>query len=143
MQVSFRIKINRRVKEWLKLRKYFKKRNINGPPIDFLTFLMPSLDIVKITQRGVKDIDVNLIKEYGKIVGVFDHNRRPMVFTTDANLIKSVLIKDFNNFVNRRSDRFFYIRNKKNNFYHYICRHSYFLKKGNRGNKSTIGESVR
>ena len=41
------------------------------------------------------------MKKYGKTFGYFD-GRLPNLFTTDVELIRSVFVKDFDNFFNRR-----------------------------------------
>jgi len=45
--------------------------------------------------------DVALVKKYGKTFGIFD-GLTPVLWTTDAELIRSVFVKDFDHFVNRR-----------------------------------------
>jgi cytochrome P450 family 3 subfamily A len=51
--------------------------------------------------------DVALVKKYGKTFGYFD-GRLPNLFTTDVDLIRTVFVKDFDNFFNRRvsNDKF-------------------------------------
>ena len=41
------------------------------------------------------------MKKYGKTFGIFD-GLTPVLWTTDAELIRSVFVKDFDHFVNRR-----------------------------------------
>lgn len=53
--------------------------------------------------------DIALVKKYGKTFGYFD-GRLPNLWTTDAELIRSVFVKDFDHFVNRRVS-FSYINN--------------------------------
>jgi len=42
-----------------------------------------------------------MFDEYGKMFGTFD-GTVPNLWITDAELIRSVLVKDFDHFVNRR-----------------------------------------
>ena len=41
------------------------------------------------------------MKKYGKTFGCFD-GLQPVLWTTDTELIRSVFVKDFDHFVNRR-----------------------------------------
>lgn len=45
--------------------------------------------------------DQELVKKYGRIVGCFD-GPYPNLYVTDADIIKSVFVKDFDHFINRR-----------------------------------------
>ena len=47
------------------------------------------------------DYDLSLFRRYGKMVGVFD-GTTPNLLIADADLIRSVMVKDFDHFVNRR-----------------------------------------
>lgn len=85
-----------KVKNWLSLKRYFKKMKIPGPspkPV-FGNFL----DMVK---EGVPYYELRIMKEYGRIVGFFEGSE-PVILTTDVNFMKSIFIRDFNSFVNRR-----------------------------------------
>ncbi len=42
-----------------------------------------------------------MVKKYGKVFGYFD-GTLPNLWTTDADIIKSVFVKDFDHFINRR-----------------------------------------
>ena len=42
-----------------------------------------------------------LVKKYGRVFGVFE-GTLPNLWTTDTDLIKSILVKDFDHFINRR-----------------------------------------
>ena len=42
-----------------------------------------------------------MVRKYGRTFGYFD-GTQPSLWTTDANLIKSVFVKDFDHFINRR-----------------------------------------
>lgn len=46
-------------------------------------------------------VDQALMKKYGKIAGTYD-GTQPNLWTTDAEIIKSVFVKDFDHFINRR-----------------------------------------
>ena len=45
--------------------------------------------------------DRDLMKKYGKVMGYFD-GRHPNLWITDADLIRSIYVKDFDHFLNRR-----------------------------------------
>ncbi len=47
------------------------------------------------------DYDMEVVKKHGKILGQFD-GCIPNLWVTDAELIKSIFIKDFDHFVDRR-----------------------------------------
>jgi len=49
----------------------------------------------------VVEYDFKLFEQYGKTVGIFD-GTTPNLLTADADLIRSVMVKDFDHFVNRR-----------------------------------------
>lgn len=46
-------------------------------------------------------VDQAFMKKYGKIAGTYD-GTQPNLWTTDADIIKSVFVKDFDHFINRR-----------------------------------------
>ena len=71
--------------------KYEKKYQV----LKFLMFLH------KTTMQNIPKHDQKLVKKYGKTFGYFD-GTVPNLWTTDADLIKSVFVKDFDHFVNRR-----------------------------------------
>ncbi|XP_067661939.1 cytochrome P450 3A21-like [Haliotis asinina] len=50
--------------------------------------------------EGLAGCDQRLIKEYGRVVGVF-HGRIPSLLVSDPAMIKQICVKDFSNFVNR------------------------------------------
>ncbi|XP_075144766.1 uncharacterized protein LOC142219885 [Haematobia irritans] len=79
---------------------FFKKRNI---PYDEPCFLLGSgKDIVlrrKNIFQGTRDV---YHKHNGIVYGVFD-NRDPVLLIREPELIKHILIKDFDHFVNRRT----------------------------------------
>ena len=84
------------VRNFLDLRKYFKRMNLPGP------MPQPVLgnfgDVIKL---GIQENDINLMNTYGKTLGYFE-GTQPVILTTDIKLIKAFLIKDFGSFVNRR-----------------------------------------
>jgi|LakMenEpi03Aug12_release.lakeMendotaPanAssembly.Ray.scaffolds.fasta_scaffold849582_1 hypothetical protein len=51
--------------------------------------------------QNIPKFDKKMTKKYGKTFGYFD-GTLPNLYTTDINLIKSVFVKDFDHFVNRR-----------------------------------------
>lgn len=57
--------------------------------------------MLKLLKDGFVKHDVEIMKKYGRVVGYFEGST-PIVLTTDTKLIKNVMIKDFNCFVNRR-----------------------------------------
>ncbi|XP_057379555.1 cytochrome P450 3A11-like [Daphnia carinata] len=54
-----------------------------------------------IWKANLPKYDQQMMKKYGKIVGYFDGSL-PNLWITDANMIRSVFVKDFDHFVNRR-----------------------------------------
>ncbi|XP_067679999.1 cytochrome P450 3A6-like [Haliotis asinina] len=51
-------------------------------------------------EQGTEGCDLQLVKEYGRVVGVF-HGRIPSLVISDPAMIKQICVKDFSNFVNR------------------------------------------
>lgn len=51
--------------------------------------------------NGLSSFDIEIFKKYGKTVGYFE-GTRPVIVTKDVNFLKSVMVKDFSHFVNRR-----------------------------------------
>ncbi|XP_046365712.1 cytochrome P450 3A8-like isoform X2 [Haliotis rufescens] len=51
-------------------------------------------------KEGIGGCDQRLVKEYGRVVGVF-HGRIPSLIISDPAMIKQICVKDFSNFVNR------------------------------------------
>ncbi len=52
-------------------------------------------------KEGFAYHDLSLIKEYGKVVGYFE-GTTPNILCADVEMLKQVLIKDFDSFRNRR-----------------------------------------
>ena len=59
------------------------------------------LQLMNMIKNGPAKDDQRLIEKYGKFVGITTFNR-PDILTTDIDFIKAVMIKDFNNFVDRK-----------------------------------------
>lgn len=51
--------------------------------------------------KNLTTYDAGLVKEYGKVMGYFD-GPRPNLWIADDQLIKSIFVKDFDHFVDRR-----------------------------------------
>ena len=76
---------------------YFSKLKIPGPkPLPLVG------NFHHIIKRGMPYNDLAMIQKYGKTFGYFE-GTCPVVQTIDQKFIKSLLIKDFNIFTNRRS----------------------------------------
>ena len=58
-------------------------------------------NFLKVLRVGLGKYDVEIIKKYGKTIGYFE-GEQPVIMTTDVKFIKSVMIKDFGHFINRR-----------------------------------------
>jgi len=80
----------------MKLRRHFKNLNVPGPmPLP----LLGNFD--QVIKKGITVHDAELMKQYGKVVGYFEGST-PNLMVTDVKLIKSITIKNFGHFVNRR-----------------------------------------
>ena len=90
----------------IQLSNYFKKNNIPG-----VINPIPLVEFIKVINKGQAIYDQELIEKNGKIVGVIVRNKLQII-TTDINLIKNALIKDFNSFVNRNNVNNTYFDNK-------------------------------
>jgi len=74
----------------------FSSQGIPGPkPVPFFgTFW-------GIWRKSIPDEDLRLVKEYGKLYGTFE-GTVPTLHINDTKLIRSIFIKDFDHFINRR-----------------------------------------
>ncbi|CAF1688908.1 unnamed protein product [Rotaria sp. Silwood1] len=74
----------------------FRRLEMPGPsPISFLG------QIYNIIRKGVNNNDIDLVHKYGKIIGGFG-GKAPNILLSDPDLLRNVLIKDSNVFINRR-----------------------------------------
>ncbi|XP_021368001.1 cytochrome P450 3A18-like [Mizuhopecten yessoensis] len=74
----------------------FKKMGVDGPKPSFVVGNMGMF-----MSEGIVKAEQNLYTKYGKIFGTFE-GRLPNLFIADPKLLKEILVKDFNSFVNRR-----------------------------------------
>ncbi|XP_046646974.1 cytochrome P450 3A24-like [Daphnia pulicaria] len=76
---------------------YFKSQGINGPkPLPYFG------NMWGVWKKNIPKYDKELAAKYGRTFGYFD-GTLPNLYTTDINLIKSIFVKDFDHFVNRRT----------------------------------------
>nr|QST15042.1 CYP360A2 protein [Diaphanosoma celebensis] len=76
---------------------YFAKQGIPAPkPIPLYGNLWG------IWKKNFKSHDADLARKYGKVFGFFEGNA-PNLFICDADFIRSVFVKDFDHFINRRT----------------------------------------
>ncbi|XP_033120772.1 cytochrome P450 3A56-like [Anneissia japonica] len=72
----------------------FTKLNIPGPkPTAYFGNMMQLFNI----QKGLQNVQQELIEQYGKVVGCYTL-RSPVMFVADPDLINRILIKDFDKF---------------------------------------------
>merc|ERR1712137_1457698 len=77
--------------------RFFSDRGIPGPkPTPFIG------NVWGIWKRNLPDHGLEMFKKYGNIYGTFE-GLSPVIWTNDTKIIRSVFIKDFSNFVNRRN----------------------------------------
>jgi len=77
--------------------RFFSDRGIPGPkPIPFIG------NVWGLWRKNLPDHLRKMCKEYGNIYGTFE-GLSPNLFVNDTKIIKSVFVKDFNHFVNRRN----------------------------------------
>jgi hypothetical protein len=58
-------------------------------------------NFLELIKKGITDHDIELMNKYGKIVGYFEGST-PNLMVSDLKLVKSITVKDFSHFVNRR-----------------------------------------
>ena len=76
--------------------QFFPNLNIPGPsPKPIIG------DFLKLITKGLAKYDEEAIAKYGKILGYYEATK-PVVLCTDVEMIKSVMIKDAQHFVNKR-----------------------------------------
>ncbi|XP_057380168.1 cytochrome P450 3A41-like [Daphnia carinata] len=76
---------------------YFRDQGITGPkPVPYVG------NIWGLWKENLPEYDKKMVKKYGKTFGTFD-GTLPNLYTIDADLIKSIFVKDFDHFVNRRN----------------------------------------
>ncbi|CAF3964027.1 unnamed protein product [Rotaria sordida] len=81
----------------LRTNNIFRRLGIPGPaPIPILG------EMFNVMRKGLYANDVDLVRKYGKIIGIFD-GTTPLILLSDPDLLRNVLIKDCNVFINRRN----------------------------------------
>ncbi|GAU92845.1 hypothetical protein RvY_04873 [Ramazzottius varieornatus] len=75
--------------------QYWKKRGISGPRPLPLVYFVPHI------AKGIGEFDIRNIKKYGPLYGYYDGGVQVLV-TSDPDMLRSVMVKDFSHFVNRR-----------------------------------------
>lgn len=89
-------------KSYINKRNYFKKQNLPGPaPWPMLGNFIGTI------RNGLVQNDKIVMEKYGKTIGYFEGSI-PVVMTIDPKLIKTICIKDFGSFTNRRVTNFFF-----------------------------------
>ncbi|CAF1050982.1 unnamed protein product, partial [Brachionus calyciflorus] len=82
--------------KWYRMYTYFSRLGIPGPkPLPIIG------NFHQVIKRGMPYNDLEMTRIYGKTFGYFE-GTTPIVLTTDPKLLKSLLIKDFHVFTNRR-----------------------------------------
>ncbi|CAF1286695.1 unnamed protein product [Adineta ricciae] len=81
----------------LRKNNIFRRLGMPGPePIPFIG------EAYNIIRKGLIQNDIDLIQKYGKIVGIVG-GKAPNILLSDPDLLRNVLIKDSNMFINRRA----------------------------------------
>lgn len=84
---------------WYQKRRYhmslFRRLNIPGPEPHLLTG-----NLKEYNEKGPAECQLQWTQKYGKILGYY-LGSRPMLLVSDTDLLKSVLVKDFQDFVDR------------------------------------------
>jgi len=77
--------------------RFFSDRGIPGPkPIPFIG------DVWGIWRRNLPEYGLEMFRKYGNIYGTFE-GLSPNLWVNDTKIIRSVFVKDFSHFVNRRN----------------------------------------
>lgn len=84
------------VKKYIERRGFFKRINLPSPKP--LPLFGNFLDIIR---NGLIQNDIKHVKTYGRISGFFEGST-PVIIVTDLRFLKTMMIKDFSSFVNRR-----------------------------------------
>ncbi|CAF1280053.1 unnamed protein product [Rotaria sordida] len=80
----------------LRTNNIFRRLGMPGPaPIPFLG------EAYNIIRKGLIKNDIDLVHKYGKIIGIVG-GKAPNILLSDPDLLRNVLIKDSNVFINRR-----------------------------------------
>ncbi|XP_067663398.1 cytochrome P450 3A24-like [Haliotis asinina] len=74
----------------------FKKLGIDGPPPRMIVG-----NLMTILRKGMHGADLYWTQTYGKVVGIF-MTRLPMILISDDDMLKQIMVKDFNLFPNRQ-----------------------------------------
>lgn len=81
-------------------RNYWKNQNI--PYEEFEYFWRPISTLLK---KSIEEIDMDRLKKYGKVFGIFE-GPNPALIAADPDLVKLVLVKNFQVFADRRHIEF-------------------------------------
>ncbi|GAV06313.1 hypothetical protein RvY_16327 [Ramazzottius varieornatus] len=74
---------------------YWQKRGVSGPrPVPVFGHLL------EMSKLGMGKFDMSLTKKFGRISGYYD--TAPLLMVSDPEMLKSVMVKDFSVFPNRR-----------------------------------------
>ncbi|CAF1592583.1 unnamed protein product [Adineta steineri] len=81
----------------LRRNNIFRRLGMPGPePIPFIG------EAYNIIRKGLIQNDIDLVQKYGKIIGIVG-GKNPNILLSDPDLLRNVLIKDSNMFINRRA----------------------------------------
>ncbi|CAG2176681.1 unnamed protein product, partial [Oppiella nova] len=78
---------------------YWRSRGVPGPkPQPFLG------NLLEVFRKPLSDIEEQRFRDYGRVHGFYDFNE-PVLTVGEPELIKQILVKDFQSFHNRRQLR--------------------------------------